>query len=342
MKETVSGMSQNIKALIADEAHENQRLDVFVTAHMPEYISRSRVIELIKQGVITLNGKPCKKPNTRIKPADSVTCIIPEAEDPTPEPEEIPLDVLFEDDSVIVINKPAGMVVHPASGNWQGTLVNALLHHCKGSLSGIGGVKRPGIVHRLDKETSGVMVVAKNDQAHQHLAAQFADHGRTGNLKRLYQALVWGEPSPKKGTIETYLGRDSNNRLRRAVVAEGRIDAKLAITHYLALEGYRLNGEIMPQLSLVQCQLETGRTHQIRVHMAHIGHPLLGDREYGAHFKSKEVKLPNEAKSQLNLMRGQALHAKSLQFDHPVTGELCAFETPLPEPMARFSEAFKS
>ena len=211
---------------------------------------------------------------------------------PAPEPaepggESIPLNIVFEDDAIIVIDKPAGLVVHPAAGHATGTLVNALIAHCGDSLSGIGGVKRPGIVHRLDKDTTGLMVVAKTDRAHQALAAQFADHGRTGPLRRGYLAFVWGAPARPKGTIDEPIDRHPKSRDRMAVRANGRV----AITHWQVLERFK-GKDGKPVASLIECRLETGRTHQIRVHLAHVGHPLLGDATYGTGFKTKAARLP--------------------------------------------------
>ncbi len=264
------------------------------------------------------------EPNHRVNAGEAISFTLPPPEPAEPRGEAIPLDILFEDEHLIVINKPAGMVVHPAAGNWNGTLVNALIAHCGESLSGIGGVRRPGIVHRLDKDTSGVMVIAKTDPAHQGLAAQFADHGRTGSLERAYLAIVWGTPTPRRGTIDAPLARSSQNRLKRAVVRDTHRDAKQAKTHY------RTRSPLGSQASLVECRLETGRTHQIRVHMAHIGHPLLGDKTYGTGFKTKETKLRPDAQKALRKLNRQALHAYLLGFDHPVLRENMRFEAELP------------
>ncbi|MBJ3776171.1 RluA family pseudouridine synthase [Acuticoccus mangrovi] len=286
-------------------------------------LSRTRIQGLIRSGAVELNGAPLADPSYKVKPGDTLVLVPPPPVAAEPVPEPIPLDVLYEDDAVIIIAKPAGLVVHPAAGHASGTLVNALLHHCAGSLSGIGGVLRPGIVHRLDKDTSGVMVAAKSDVAHQSLAAQFADHGRTGPLRRRYTALVWGEPSPATGTIDRPLGRHPSDRQRFAVRAGG----KEAITHYQLKE--RLG-----EASLVECELETGRTHQIRVHLAAIGHPLLGDPLYGAGFASKANRLPEAARAALAALGRQALHAGHLTIRHPVTGETMAFDAPLPDDLA--------
>ncbi|MGH6802389.1 MAG: RluA family pseudouridine synthase, partial [Methyloceanibacter sp.] len=244
-------------------------------------------------------------------------------------------NVVYEDDTLIVIDKPAGFVVHPGAGHAAGTLVNALIAHCGMSLSGIGGVARPGIVHRLDKDTSGLMVVAKTDQAHRALAAQFADHGRTGELERGYLALVWGAPSRPYGTIDAAIGRHPTSRTKMAVLpAKGRE----AVTHWRVVETF--GRKDAPIASLIECTLETGRTHQVRVHLAHIGHPLIGDPLYGQGFKSKLRKLPEPLRGKLALDR-QALHAARLAFAHPVTGTLLKFNSPLPADLAEIVEAFK-
>ncbi len=328
------------KAFSVDEGANGMRFDVFLTEKMPSHISRTRVKQLIEGGSVTLDGKTCSSAKTKLKGGELIELVIPEPEDATPLPENIPLEILFEDDHLIVINKPAGMVVHPAAGNWTGTLVNALLHHCGEGFKGIGGVKRPGIVHRLDKETSGIMVVAKTEEALSGLAAQFADHGRTGPLERAYLALVWGVLPHNKGTIDAPLGRSSNNRLKRAVVNITQQDAREAITHYNVVRHLDGKGEGQANASLVECILETGRTHQIRVHMAHIGHPLIGDQEYGKHFETKANALDERASSAVKAFLRQALHAALLGFEHPVTGEHCRFEAPMPEDFEKLIESF--
>jgi len=249
--------------------------------------------------------------------------------------------VLYEDDALIVINKPAGLVVHPGAGNWTGTLVNALIHHCGDSLSGIGGVRRPGIVHRLDKETSGVMVVAKTDRAHKALSEAFADHGRTGDLERAYLALVWGIPQRPTGTVDAPLGRAAD-RVRRAVVPEGRDDARHAVTHFAVQERFGEKQQEFATASLVECRLETGRTHQIRVHMAHIGHPVIGDPDYGQAFRTKANRLPEPLKSQVKAFSRQALHAWLLAFRHPDTHLLVRFEAPIPGDMEELVSGFRN
>ena len=309
----------------AEGDDEGERLDRFFARHLPE-MSRSRLKALIKAGHAAQNGRTIMEPNLRVKPGESFEITVPPAEPAIPKGEDIPLEVVYEDDWLIVIDKPTGLVVHPAAGNWSGTLVNALIAHCGDSLSGIGGVKRPGIVHRIDKETSGLMVVAKTDAAHHGLAKQFADHGREGALVRSYEALVWGVPRPRKGTIDAALGRKQQQRQKMGVLAKG---GKEAVTHYEVLETFGPAEE--PVASKVKCNLETGRTHQIRVHMAHIGHPLIGDPLYGTGFRTKAQILPEKARKVVEKLPRQALHACVLGFSHPETQEIMHFESPLPD-----------
>ncbi|MFF0921988.1 RluA family pseudouridine synthase [Rhizobium leguminosarum] len=330
----------NRKVLTADESAEG-RLDAWLTAQVGEEFSRSRIKALIKDGQVFLRGEPVTDPQRKVRTGDSFELTLPEPEDPTPQGEDIPLDILHEDDDVIVISKPSGLVVHPGAGNWTGTLVNALIHHCSNTLSGIGGVRRPGIVHRLDKDTTGVMVVAKNDIAHRHLSLQFADHGRTMPLERAYQAVVWGRPRSLSGMVDAPLGRATSDRTRRAVKRPDSQDADEAITHYQVVERFHEKPDATAFASLVECRLETGRTHQIRVHMAHIGHPLLGDTVYGAGFKTKANLLPEEIRKIVNGFGRQALHAFMLQFEHPRTGEIMHFEVPLPDDMVELVEALR-
>jgi 23S rRNA pseudouridine1911/1915/1917 synthase len=277
-----------------------------------------------------------RDPEYRVKPGDAIEVDVPPPEPAKPEAEAIPLDVVYEDDDLIVIDKPAGLVVHPAAGNRRGTLVNALIAHCGDSLSGIGGEKRPGIVHRLDKDTSGLLVVAKNDRAHRALAAQFADHGRAGPLERAYLALVWGVPSPPRGEIDAPIRRDPRSRIKMAVRAGGR----RALTRYEVREVYRRGGKAVA--SLVECRLATGRTHQIRVHLAHIGHPLLGDPVYGTGYRSKVTLLSPATRIALEALSRQALHAFRLGFAHPVSGKPLRFESKLPADLARVVKALKT
>ena len=326
----------NLKAFITDEG-DSGRLDAWLAQKMAPDYSRSRIKALIEAGAVTINGAVTKEPKKKIASDMSIEVILPEITDAEPQPENIPLEIIYEDDDLIVVNKPIGLVVHPGAGNTSGTLVNALLYHCGASLSGIGGVKRPGIVHRLDKDTSGVMVVAKHDIAHRHLSEQFADHGRTGELERAYLALVWGAPNPIKSTIRTFLGR-SSDRLKRAVCSEHAPDAKHAVTHYKTKQSFGGQEGVNAFASLVECRLETGRTHQIRVHMAHNGHPLIGDLTYGAAFKTKANKLPDEQRNAINAFTHQALHAYLLQFKHPVSGEIMRFEAELPADFANLTK----
>ena len=330
----------NRKVLTADESAEG-RLDQWLTAQLEGEFSRNRIKALIEQGAVLVNGTAIDEPKRKIRFGDRVEIVLPEPEDPIPQGEDIPLDVLYEDEDVIVLVKPAGLVVHPGAGNWTGTLVNALIHHCGDSLSGIGGVRRPGIVHRLDKDTTGVMVVAKNDNAHRHLAAQFADHGRTGPLERAYLALVWGRPRQLRGTIDAPLGR-AGDRTKRSVKREESDDAREAITHYEVVERFHEKPDASCLASLVECQLETGRTHQIRVHMAHMGNPLIGDADYGAAFRTKANLLPEQAKAVVNGFHRQALHAFLLAFEHPRTGETMHFEAPMPPDMEALVEALRA
>ncbi|MCB1494133.1 MAG: RluA family pseudouridine synthase [Rhodobiaceae bacterium] len=319
-----------------EEAEAGNRLDSVLSQRL-DGLSRTRIKALILAGAVSSGGATICEPRYAVKRGETITVDVPEPEPPAPRGEAIPLAVLYEDDAVIVIDKPAGMVVHPGAGNPDGTLVNALIAHCGDSLSGIGGVKRPGIVHRIDKDTSGVLVVAKTDAAHQALAAQFADHGRTGDLDRVYLALVWGAPTQTTGTIDAPLGRSPTNPQKFAV----RRDGKTAVTHFRVLE--RFAGDDGAAIaSLIECRLETGRTHQIRVHMAHIGHPLIGDPLYATGFKTKIARLPEEIRPVVAGFERQALHAASLQFTHPGTGEILEFEAELPDDMTAVLAAFGS
>ncbi|GHC76657.1 RluA family pseudouridine synthase [Limoniibacter endophyticus] len=328
--------------LIVPAEAAGQRLDQWLAARLAPDLSRSRIQALIKQQAILIDGKPAADQKRKLGGGESIALEMPEPDPAEPEGEDIALDILFEDDSIIVINKPAGLVVHPGAGNWTGTLVNALIHHCGDSLSGIGGVKRPGIVHRLDKDTSGVLVVAKNDEAHRKLSAAFADHGLTGDLERAYIAVVWGEPARMAGTIDAPLGR-GRDRTTRAVVSETAQDARHAVTHFTVLERFGENYGKSPEpiATAVECRLETGRTHQIRVHMTHIGHPLIGDRDYGRALRTKANILPEELKTMVNAFPRQALHAQLLAFRHPRTNELMRFEAPLPADMVELVDGFR-
>ncbi|TYC52066.1 RluA family pseudouridine synthase [Rhodobacterales bacterium] len=317
-------------SLTVDAADAGKRLDAVLASHL-DTLSRNRIQSLIKSGDVTVGGAKIVEPKYRVNEGDALTLTLPEPEDPEPKGENIPISVVYEDEHVIVVDKPAGLVVHPGAGNWTGTLVNALIHHCGDSLSGIGGVKRPGIVHRIDKDTSGLLVVAKSDQAHQGLSAQFADHGRTGPLERAYSALVWGAPSNLKGTINANLARSQANRQKMAVV---KTSGRHAVTHWQVRERFSTADEAT-LASLMECRLETGRTHQIRVHMAHIGHPLIGDDDYGSGFKTKVNRLDEPLKSAVAGFRRQALHAGLLAFEHPISGKTLRFESPYPEDFAK-------
>ncbi len=316
-----------------DAAEAGSRLDVALARAVPVY-SRNRLKDLILAGAVTINGVAVTLPKYSLKEGDEILLLAPEPVDADPEPENIPLDILYEDDQLIVINKPVGMVVHPAPGNYTGTLVNALLYHCGDSLKGIGGVKRPGIVHRLDKDTSGVMLAAKTEHAHNHLAAQFADHGRTGPLHRAYLAWAWGRTQQARGTVEAPLGRDPANRLKQAV----RKDGREAITHYTVEARFGDDGW---DITRIKCELETGRTHQIRVHMANIGHPLVSDLLYATGFATKVNRLPEAPKAAIAALGRQALHAAELGFEHPTTGEEMFFEAPLPADLQALEDALE-
>jgi 23S rRNA pseudouridine1911/1915/1917 synthase len=319
-------------AVAAAEAGE--RLDRLLAARTA--LSRTRLKALILDGAVAIGTRTVRDPGYRVNAGDTVTVDVPPPEPAEPAPERIPLKVVFEDKDIVVIDKPAGLVVHPAAGHAAGTLVNALIAHCGDSLSGIGGVKRPGIVHRLDKDTSGLLVVAKNDAAHHSLAAQFADHGRTGVLERGYLAFVWGAMGRPKGTVDAPIGRHPSSRTRMTVRGSGRE----AVTHWRRLEEFP-GAAKKPVASLVECRLATGRTHQIRVHLAHAGHPLLGDATYATGFKSKSGQLPAAAQSALEALGRQALHAYLLVIEHPGLGKRLEFRSELPADMARLHHALR-
>jgi 23S rRNA pseudouridine1911/1915/1917 synthase len=328
----ISGEEQEWTVTV-DAANAGSRLDAALARAVPVF-SRNRIKDLILAGAVSINGQAVAEPKHKLREGDEILLIAPEPVDADPTPENIPLDILYEDGDLIVINKAVGMVVHPAPGNYTGTLVNALLYHCGDSLKGIGGVKRPGIVHRLDKDTSGVMVAAKTEQAHNHLAAQFADHGRSGPLHRAYIAYCWGRTQQAAGTVEAPLGRDINNRLKQGV----RKDGREAITHYHVEARFGDDGW---DITRIRCELETGRTHQIRVHMAHIGHPLVADPLYAPGFATKSSRLPDDARHVVDGLGRQALHAAELGFEHPTTGEEMAFEAPLPADLQALDDAIR-
>jgi 23S rRNA pseudouridine1911/1915/1917 synthase len=333
--ETVAEAAEEIETVTVAPEQSGERLDRVLAGAVA--LSRTRLKTLILDGAVAIGARTIRDPGHRVNAGDMISLDLPPPEDPVPQAETIPLNVVYEDVDVIVIDKPAGLVVHPSAGHASGTLVNALIAHCGDSLSGIGGVKRPGIVHRLDKDTSGLMVVAKNDAAHQALAAQFADHGRTGPLTRGYLAFAWGAPDRPKGTIDAPIDRHPRARDRQAVREGGRE----AVTHWQVLECY--DGPAHRAVaSLLACRLETGRTHQIRVHLAHIGHPLLGDDVYGPGFKTKTALLTDGARLALGDLARQALHAHLLGFEHPSTAQFLEFRSELPAALARLRSELSS
>jgi len=330
-----SNSGRRLKVTVAGD-EGSVRLDRVLAARLPE-LSRSRLKALILAGQVTVKAAPIRDPAYHVTAGDTIIIDLPEAAPAEPGPENIALDIVYEDDDIIVIDKPAGLVVHPAAGHETGTLVNALIAHCGASLSGIGGVKRPGIVHRLDKDTSGLMVVAKNDRAHASLTAQFADHGRTGQMERGYLAFVWGVPNRQRGTVDAPIDRHPHAREKMAVRQGGRE----AVTHWEIRQTF--NGrDGKPVASLLACRLETGRTHQIRVHLAHIGHPLMGDQVYGPHFKTKASHLGPQSQAALTALGRQALHAYLLALEHPKTGEVLRWEAPLPEELLLLQKALEA
>ena len=298
------------------------RIDKFITTQFSEF-SRSQVQKLLEDGFVFADEEIIADKNFKTRKGDVYQITLPEPEEAKPVAENIKLDILYEDNDLIVVNKPAGMTVHPAAGVYCGTLVNALLYHCKDSLSGIGGVARPGIVHRIDRNTSGILVVAKNDLAHRGLAGQFFNH----SIERTYYAFVYNVPTPLKGTINGNIARSPYDRKKMALVQQG---GKTAITHYETMAVYN------NAVSLVKCNLETGRTHQIRVHLSSIGCHLVGDEVYKG--KKSILRLPEPTKSFVNSFPRQALHAASLGFIHPKTGENLNFSVPLPEDMSQLEK----
>ena len=331
---------QRLEVIVAGD-EGSTRLDRVLATRLAE-LSRSRLKALILAGQVSINSSavknaPVRDPAYHVAAGDTITIDVPEAIAAEPVPEDIALDIVYEDDDIIVIDKPSGLVVHPAAGHETGTLVNALIAHCGASLSGIGGVKRPGIVHRLDKDTTGLLVAAKNDRAHQSLTAQFADHGRTGAMRRRYMAFVWGVPNRQRGTIDAPIDRHPYAREKMAVREGGRE----AITHWEIQESF-LGRDGKPVAALLACQLETGRTHQIRVHLAHIGHPLMGDAVYGPHFKTKASHLGPRSRAALASLDRQALHAYLLALEHPKTGAILEWISDLPEDLARLRDCLRA
>jgi 23S rRNA pseudouridine1911/1915/1917 synthase len=323
---------QSLEVVVAGDEGAT-RLDRVLAVRRPE-LSRSRLKALILAGSVMIKSAPVRDPAYHVSAGDTITIDVPEAVAPEPAGEDIALDIVYEDDDIIVIDKPKGLVVHPAAGHETGTLVNALIAHCGASLSGIGGVRRPGIVHRLDKDTTGLMVAAKNDRAHKSLTEQFADHGRTGAMRRGYKALVWDLPNRQRGTVDAPIDRHPFAREKMAVRDSGRE----AITHWEIQQSFNGN-DGKPVAALLACQLETGRTHQIRVHLAHIGHPLLGDGVYGPHFKTKASRLGPQSQAALAALGRQALHAYLLALEHPRTGEVLEWISDLPADLARLRDS---
>jgi 23S rRNA pseudouridine1911/1915/1917 synthase len=323
-----SNGGQRLEVTVAGDEGSN-RLDRVLAVRLPA-LSRSRLKALILAGSVAVKGVPIRDPAYHAAAGDTITIDVPEAVPAEPAGENIALDIVYEDDDIIVIDKPSRLVVHPAAGHETGTLVNALIAHCGASLSGIGGVRRPGIVHRIDKDTTGLMVVAKNDRAHQSLSEQFADHGRTGAMRRGYMAFVWGVPGRQRGTVDAPIDRHPHAREKMAVRDGGRE----AVTHWEVRETF--NGrDGKPAAALLACQLETGRTHQIRVHLAHIGHPLMGDQVYGPHFKTKASHLGPGSRAALADLDRQALHAYLLALEHPRTGAIMEWISDLPKDLTR-------
>lgn len=320
-----------------------QRLDAFLGARA-EGLSRSRAKVLIEEGAVSVDGAPETNVRAAVKSGSLYAIDLPPPTPAEPQAEAIPLDILFEDDHLIVLNKPAGMAVHPAPGSETGTLVNALLHHCKGTLSGIGGVERPGIVHRIDKLTSGILVAAKTEAAHTGLAALFERH----DIERMYLAVTRGAPRPLTGTIDGAIARSVGDRKKMSVHRNPESPvARRAVTHYKVAEtfGVRDKQSHLPAAALVECRLETGRTHQIRVHMTHIGNPIVGDPVYGRQSSLAALGSGPAHAAALDAVRNfprQALHAAVLGFVHPVTGKTLRFEAPLPDDMAALIAALRA
>ena len=332
--------SQRLEVIVVGD-EGSTRLDRVLATRLAE-LSRSRLKALILAGQVSINSSavknaPVRDPAYHVAAGDTITIDVPEAIPAEPLAEDIALDIVYEDNDIIVIDKPSRLVVHPAAGHETGTLVNALIAHCGASLSGIGGVKRPGIVHRLDKDTTGLLVAAKNDRAHQSLTAQFADHGRTGAMRRGYMAFVWGVPNRQRGTIDAPIDRHPFAREKMAVREGGRE----AITHWEIQESFP-GRDGKPVAALLACQLETGRTHQIRVHLAHIGHPLMGDAVYGPHFKTKASHLGPRSQAALASLDRQALHAYLLALEHPKSGAILEWTSDLPEDLTHLRNCLRA
>ena len=328
-----SSVNGRTHEFLASDTHKGWRLDHFLALHLPE-LSRSRLQGLIAKNAVTLDGATIGDPNKRVKPGNTIAISVPAPTPASPQPQAIPLTIVHEDSDLLVIDKPAGLVVHPAAGNLDGTLVNALLAHCGDSLPGIGGVARPGIVHRLDKDTSGLLVAAKTERAMKSLAKQFAAHA----VERVYNAVVWGAPRAGEGSVEGNLGRNPFDRKRMAVL---RGQGRPARTNYRVLEKFMAQEKAFA--GLVECRLETGRTHQIRVHLAHIGHPLIGDSTYGRSRQPPKAKTPAEeaAYQAAGSFPRQALHAGVLGFFHPTRQVKLRFESPWPDDLSGLVKALR-
>ena len=313
---------------VTTEQEKNSRIDKFLSDHL-ENMNRSKVQNMIQKGCVQLNGEIVLSNKEKVKLGDNISFKEPASEPQTLIPKEIDLNIVFEDDHIIIINKQAGLTTHPGAGNTTDTLVNGLLAKYQDKLSKIGGDFRPGIVHRLDKNTTGLMVVAKNDEAHSKLSHDLAER----TIKRTYQALIWGLPAKQKDSIETNVARKKEDRKKMTVV--GADEGKLAITHYRVIKTF-----LAGRISLVECSLETGRTHQIRVHMQHIGHPIIGDPEYGITKKKKRYTLPQDVLEVMKNIHRQMLHAKKLAFNHPITKKDLDFEIDLPDDMGNAIKIF--
>jgi 23S rRNA pseudouridine1911/1915/1917 synthase len=332
---SASNSGQRLQVTVAGD-EGSARLDRVLAVRLAQ-LSRSRLKALILAGSVSLKSVPVRDPAYHVSAGDTITIDVPEAVAAEPAGEDIALDIVYEDDDIIVIDKPKGLVVHPAAGHETGTLVNALIAHCGASLSGIGGVRRPGIVHRLDKDTTGLMVAAKNDRAHKSLTEQFADHGRTGAMRRGYMAFVWDLPNRQRGTVDAPIDRHPYAREKMAVRESGRE----AVTHWEIQEAFQ-GRDGKPVAALLACQLETGRTHQIRVHLAHIDHPLLGDSVYGPHFKTKASHLGPQSQAALADLGRQALHAYLLTLEHPRTGAILEWISDLPEDLIHLRDNLRA
>jgi 23S rRNA pseudouridine1911/1915/1917 synthase len=318
-------LGETVHTLTVEPSQAGSRLDRWLAENLPD-LSRSRLQALIEEGALRAEGLVIRTASRKVKAGEIFSLVVPPPAAAQPAAQDLALSIVYEDDDLIVIDKPAGVVVHPAPGSPDSTLVNALLHHCAGSLSGIGGVKRPGIVHRIDKDTSGLLVAAKNDRAHHGLAAQFAEH----SIDRVYAALCWGVPLPRQGQVEGAIGRNPADRKKMAIVAGG----KRALTYFKVISTFG------NYAALVECRLATGRTHQIRVHMTSIGHPLVGDQLYGK--SNRKLSAPVEARTLLNGFPRQALHAKILGFNHPISGEKLLFESILPNDFKRLISSLET